>query len=95
MKRLLLLVSIFAGFALHTSLTANQFPKCNAACDKYYQCATQAHPNATDEQKDMLKKGCELNCNKAKYYPSIASCFDKGGNSCQTYWSCISSAMQK
>ncbi|WCL48324.1 Cys-rich protein [Leptospira sp. GIMC2001] len=72
-----------------------EFEKCPAACSQYYNCVVERNPNATADQKDMLKKGCELNCKKPKYYKSIEACYDKSKNSCQVYWNCITAAVQK
>jgi Cys-rich protein (TIGR04453 family) len=73
---------------------SNAFPKCEAACSKYYDCVVQAQPKASEEQKDLLRKGCNANCNKAKYYPKIEKCYDKSQGSCTAYWNCITKAMQ-
>jgi Cys-rich protein (TIGR04453 family) len=95
MKKIMLLTVILLGLGLSSQVTANPFPKCEAACNKYYSCVVATNPGATEDQKQLIKKGCELNCNKTKYYASIASCYDKSGGTCQSYWSCITSAMKK
>jgi Cys-rich protein (TIGR04453 family) len=95
MKHLKLLITISLLCNGLIGLSAQNFPKCPAACGKYYSCVVEKNPNATEEQKNMLKKGCEFNCNRAKYYGQISACYDKSGSSCKTYWDCITKAVQK
>lgn len=96
MKKLTIFISLLWTISFVADLTAaDNFPKCSAACNKYYSCVVEKNPNATSDQKDKLKKGCELNCNKAKYYNQISACYDKGANSCVVYWNCITKAVQK
>ncbi len=75
-------------------LESQEFPKCKEACDKYYNCTVQVNPNATQEQKDMLRKGCNFNCNKPKYYNQIAGCLTTSGATCKTFSDCIVAQMQ-
>jgi Cys-rich protein (TIGR04453 family) len=95
MKKTILFTAILLAFGLLGNLSANKFPKCEDACQKYYTCVVSANPNASEENKDMLRKGCNLNCNKTKYYKSIESCYDKSQGSCKVYWNCITKALQK
>ncbi|GBF49503.1 lipoprotein [Leptospira ryugenii] len=74
-------------------LSAADFPKCKEACDKYYSCTLSANPNATEEQKSMVRKGCDFNCNRPKYYNKIAGCLSQGSD-CKAFSSCIIKEMQ-
>lgn len=93
MKKTLLVFSGALLLLFTSGLTAADFPKCKEACDKYYSCTLTVQPNATEEQKNMLRKGCDFNCNKAKYYNKIAGCLSQGEN-CKTFSSCIIKEMQ-
>lgn len=95
MKKTILATLILLAIGIGSNINANKFPKCEAACNKYYTCVVNQNPNATEENKEMLRKGCNLNCNKTKYYKSIESCYDKSQGSCQVYWNCITKALQK
>lgn len=91
-----LTIGIITGITLASQgVVGNSFPKCEDACNKYYNCVVERQPNATDEQKDLLRKGCNANCRKAKYYPKIEKCYDKSQGSCVSYWNCITQAIQK
>jgi Cys-rich protein (TIGR04453 family) len=87
---------LFAGallLLLSAGISAADFPKCKEACGRYYTCALAVNPNATEAQKDMLKKGCDFNCNKPKYYNKIAGCLGQGDD-CKSFSSCIAKEMQ-
>ncbi|MCU0823347.1 MAG: Cys-rich protein [Leptospira sp.] len=91
MKKILL----FSIFLLGTfSLAAQEFPKCKEACDKFYDCSVQVNPNATEEQKSILRKGCNFNCNKPKYYSKIAACLTNSGETCKSFSNCIMKEMK-
>ena len=49
--------------------------------------------NATEEQKSTLRRGCEFNCNRPKYYNKIASCLT-AGDTCKAFSTCIMKEMQ-
>lgn len=84
----ILVLVLFTG-----SIQAADFPKCKEACDKFYSCSVQVNPNATEEQKSTLRRGCEFNCNRPKYYNKIASCLS-AGDTCKAFSSCIMKEMQ-
>ncbi|WP_167884158.1 Cys-rich protein [Leptospira idonii] len=93
MKKTICLVSASLSLFLGLSLNAADFPKCKEACEKYYNCSIQVHPTATEDQKQMLKKGCDFNCNKPKFYNQIAGCLTSSGNTCQSFSACIMKQM--
>ncbi|MCZ8157191.1 MAG: Cys-rich protein [Leptospira sp.] len=93
MKKTFLMFSGALLLLLTNSISAADFPKCKEACDKYYSCTLAVNPNATEEQKNMLRKGCDFNCNRAKYYNKIAGCLSQGDN-CKSFSSCIIKEMQ-
>ncbi|TGN11993.1 Cys-rich protein [Leptospira ilyithenensis] len=88
MKKTILLLAGVSLLLITSNLMAADFPKCKEACDRFYTCSVQVNPQATEDQKQMLKKGCDFNCNKPKYYNKIAACL-AAGDSCKTFSSCI------
>ncbi|MDF3821074.1 Cys-rich protein [Leptospira sp. 96542] len=95
MKKTKRFFSILAALVLFSgTLTAADFPKCKEACDKFYNCTLQVNPSATEEQKNMLRRGCEFNCNRPKYYTKISSCLTSAGDTCKNFSACIGKEMQ-
>lgn len=94
MKKNLSLLFLALACLVGTGLFAQEFPKCKESCDKFYNCTVQVNPSATEEQKEMLRKGCNFNCNRAKYYSKISGCLTSSGATCQSFSDCIATQMQ-